>query len=244
MTTDLFLQLYHLYFDSMLKELEMYQIYALMTDYNYGMLKAVKKIYQQAEQGTALERASAHSIRFFTIADCLFRNSTFDADTDPLIAEEVEKAKNAQNGPSNFMADYQDITFPYSLFRPRGHYTRNHVLQEYFRGMMWLQTVPFGMRHDDEVNAAVVIAYAMMNNPELQGMYDKLDQLLTYLMGKPDNLSIPQVITEVKKTGKPMEELLNDKQAMSQLKKNLEEIGNKQTRIRPKFEKTSHNKIT
>ena len=242
-TTDIFLQLYHLYFDSMLKELEMYQIYALMTDYNYGMLKAVKKIYQQAEQGTALERASAHSIRFFTIADCLFRNSTFDADSDPLIAEEVEKAKNAQNGPSNFMADYQDITFPYSLFRPRGHYTRNQVLQEYFRGMMWLQTVPFGMRHDDEVNAAVVIAYAMMNNPELQGMYDKLDQLLTYLMGKPDNLSIPQVITEVKKTGKPMEELLNDKQAMSQLKKNLEEIGNKQTRIRPKFEKTSHNKI-
>ena len=40
-----------------------------------------------------------------------------------------------------------------------------------------------------------------------------------------------------------MEELLNDKQAMSTLKANLEKIGNEQTRIRPKYEKTSHNKI-
>ncbi|MBR1503519.1 MAG: DUF3160 domain-containing protein [Prevotella sp.] len=242
-TTDLFLQLYHLYFDSMLKELEMYQIYALMADYNSGMLQAIKKIYQQAEQGSVLERATAHDIRFFTVADCLFRGMTFDADNDEVIAEEVNKATNALDGPSNFMADYHSTTFAYSLFRPRGHYTRNETLKEYFRGMMWLQSVPFGMDHDEEVNAAVVIAYAMMNAPELQKKYDKLDHLLTYLMGKPDNLSIPQVIAEVKKTGKPMEDLLNDKQAMSQLKKNLEDIGNTQTRIRPKFETTSHNKI-
>ena len=242
-TTDLFLQLYHLYFDSMLKELEMYQIYALMTEYNYGMLQAVRRIYQQAEQGTALERAAAHSIRFFTVADCLFRGTTFDANNDEVIAEEVSHATKAVNSTSRFMADYQDKRFAYSLFRPRGHYTRNEVLKEYFRGMMWLQSVPFGMDHDNEVNAAVVIAYAMMNAPELQAKYDKLDRLLTYLMGKPDNLSIPQVIAEVKKTGKPMETLLKDKQAMSQLKERLEDIGNKQTRIRPKFETTSHNKI-
>ena len=62
-------------------------------------------------------------------------------------------------------------------------------------------------------------------------------------MGKPDNLSIQQVIAEVEKAGLPMEELIKNKQAMSKLKKNLENIGNEQTRIRPKYEKTSHNKI-
>lgn len=141
------------------------------------------------------------------------------------------------------MADYKEIPFAYSLFRPRGHYTRSNSLQEYFRGMMWLQSVPFGMDNDDEVNAAVIIAYAMMNNPGIQKKYDTLDRIITYLLGNHDNLSIPQVIAEVKKTGKPMEELLNDKQAMSKLKANLEKIGNEQTRIRPKYEKTSHNKI-
>ena len=243
-TTDLYLQLYHLYIDCMLRELEMYQLFPMMVDYSYEMLQEMKKIYQRTENGTELERAAAHNVRFFTIAETLLRGMKYyDPDNDKIIAEEVEKAVNAVDGPSNFMADYKDVTFAYSLFRPRGHYTRNHVLEEYFRGMMWLQSVPFGMDHDDEVNAAVMIACVMKDNKSLRDKYEKFDRLITYLMGKPDNLSIQQVIGEVEKAGLPMEELIKNKQAMSKLKKNLENIGNQQTRIRPKFEKTSHNKI-
>lgn len=243
-TTDLYLQLYHLYIDCMLRELEMYQLFPMMVDYSYEMLQEMKKIYQRTENGTELERAAAHSVRFFTIAETLLRGMKyFDPGNDEIIAEEVEKAVKAVDGPSNFMADYKDVTFAYSLFRPRGHYTRNHVLEEYFRGMMWLQSVPFGMDHEDEINAAVMIACVMKDNKSVRDKYEKFDRLITYLMGKPDNLSIQQVIAEVEKAGLPMEELLKNKQAMSKLKKNLENIGNEQTRIRPKFEKTSHNKI-
>ncbi|SEM49086.1 Protein of unknown function [Prevotella sp. ne3005] len=243
-TTDLYLQLYHLYIDCMLRELEMYQLFPMMVDYSYEMLQEMKKIYQRTENGTELERAAAHSVRFFTIAETLLRGMKyFDPGNDEIIAEEVEKAVKAVDGPSNFMADYKEVTFAYSLFRPRGHYTRNHVLEEYFRGMMWLQSVPFGMDHEDEINAAVMIACVMKDNKSVRDKYEKFDRLITYLMGKPDNLSIQQVIAEVEKAGLPMEELLKNKQAMSKLKKNLENIGNEQTRIRPKFEKTSHNKI-
>ena len=243
-TTDLYLQLYHLYIDCMLRELEMYQLFPMMVDYSYEMLQEMKKIYQRSENGTELERAAAHNVRFFTIAETLLRGmKSFDPGIDEIIAEEVEKAVNAADGPSNFMADFKDVTFAYSLFRPRGHYTRNYVLEEYFRGMMWLQSVPFGMDHEDEVNAAVMIACVMKDNKSLRDKYEKFDRLITYLMGKPDNLSIQQVIAEVEKAGLPMEELIKNKQAMSKLKKNLEKIGNEQTRIRPKYEKTSHNKI-
>lgn len=243
-TTDLYLQLYHLYIDCMLRELEMYQFFHTIVSYNDDMVEAMKKLYQKTESGTALERATAHNLRFFTIADVLFRGmKSYDANTDQLIAEEVDKAIKATDDFSNFMADYKNVMFGYSLFRPRGHYTRNYVLEEYFRGMMWLQSVPFGMDNDDEVNAAVIIAYTMMNNPEIQQKYDKINKIITYMMGQPDNLSIIQVIGELKKINRPMEDLLNDKQAMSKLKKDLEEIGNKATRIRPKYERTSHNKI-
>lgn len=243
-TTDLYLQLYHLYIDCMLRELEMYQFFHTIVSYNDDMVEAMKKLYQKTENGTALERATAHNLRFFTIADVLFRGmKSYDANTDQLIAEEVDKAIKATDDFSNFMADYKNVMFGYSLFRPRGHYTRNYVLEEYFRGMMWLQSVPFGMDNDDEVNAAVIIAYTMMNNPEIQQKYDKINKIITYMMGQPDNLSIIQVIDELKKINRPMEDLLNDKQAMSKLKKDLEEIGNKATRIRPKYERTSHNKI-
>ena len=243
-TTDLYLQLYHLYIDCMLRELEMYQFFHTIVSYNDDMVEAMKKLYQKTENGTALERATAHNLRFFTIADVLFRGmKSYDANTDQLIAEEVDKAIKATDDFSNFMADYKNVMFGYSLFRPRGHYTRNYVLEEYFRGMMWLQSVPFGMDNDDEVNAAVIIAYTMMNNPEIQQKYDKINKIITYMMGQPDNLSILLVIDELKKINRPMEDLLNDKQAMSKLKKDLEEIGNKATRIRPKYERTSHNKI-
>ena len=243
-TTDLYLQLYHLYIDCTLRELEMYQFFHTIVSYNDDMVEAMKKLYQKTESGTALERATAHNLRFFTIADVLFRGmKSYDANTDQLIAEEVDKAIKATDDFSNFMADYKNVMFGYSLFRPRGHYTRNYVLEEYFRGMMWLQSVPFGMDNDDEVNAAVIIAYTMMNNPEIQQKYDKINKIITYMMGQPDNLSIIQVIDELKKINRPMEDLLNDKQAMSKLKKDLEEIGNKATRIRPKYERTSHNKI-
>ena len=243
-TTDLYLQLYHLYIDCMLRELEMYQFFHTIVSYNDDMVEAMKKLYQKTESGTALERATAHNLRFFTIADVLFRGmKSYDANTDQLIAEEVDKAIKATDDFSNFMADYKNVMFGYSLFRPRGHYTRNYVLEEYFRGMMWLQSVPFGMDNDDEVNAAVIIAYTMMNNPEIQQKYDKINKIITYMMGQPDNLSILLVIDELKKINRPMEDLLNDKQAMSKLKKDLEEIGNKATRIRPKYERTSHNKI-
>ena len=242
-TTDLYLQLFHTYIDCTLRELETYSFLHLMSEFSNEMKEAMRKIYQHAEEGSAIERAAEHNVRFFTIADCLFSDMYYDPGNDELVAEEIENVKNAQDNKSHFMADYKEIPFAYSLFRPRGHYTRSNSLQEYFRGMMWLQSVPFGMDNDDEVNAAVIIAYAMMNNPGIQKKYDTLDRIITYLLGNHDNLSIPQVIAEVKKTGKPMEELLNDKQAMSKLKANLEKIGNEQTRIRPKYEKTSHNKI-
>ena len=109
--------------------------------------------------------------------------------------------------------------------------------------MMWLQSVPFAVSHPDELREAVVMAYALEASPSAKKNYDTFNKLITFLMGQPDNLSIPQVQAEVKKINMPLEALLNDQQKMAQLKDILEKIGNKQTRIRPKFEKTSHNKI-
>ena len=136
-----------------------------------------------------------------------------------------------------------DVVFPYSLFRARGHYTRSDALKRYFHGMMWLQTASLGLQHETEVKQAVQMAFAMKLFKNIRKKYDKINDLITLLMGKPDNLSILQVIAEVDKTGMGMDELINDDKAIAKITKTLNEIGDKQTLIRPKFEKTSHNKI-
>ena len=158
--------------------------------------------------------------------------------------EEIDKCLNAANTTSGMLMDYQgDILFPYSLFRVRGHYTRNDALKRYFRGMMWLQTASLGTDHDTEVKQAVMMAFALKQSSQARQKYDKINNLITLLMGKPDNVSLPQVIAEVERSGKTQKELISDNKALSQLTARINEIGNNQTRIRPKFEKTSHCKI-
>ena len=242
-TTDLYLQLYHLYFDCMLKEIEEESLIKLMTE----MARNMYDVMHQQAANTNNEEIWAyanHNAVFFAVAYQLLTGKTIGTPEEQAEAKpEVEKAINAKNDFSDFMEDYKSIEYPYSLFRPRGHYSRNETLQRYFRGMMWLQSVPFGLDNPDEVAEAVVMAYALDSHPQAKQNYDTFNKLITFLMGQPDNLSIPQVIAEVKKIGLPLEDLLANKQKMDELKESLKKIGDKQTRIRPAFERTSHNKI-
>lgn len=243
-TTDLYLQLYHLYIDCMLRELEEYQLLPLMTEYTQDMIDAMLAIIHNADNDDSeTKRIAGRNLQFFRVALHLFTGKPINASYTTEKAE-IEKCLKAENAKSEMLMDYMgEISFPYSLFRARGHYTRSNGLKRYFRGMMWLQTATMGLDYETEVKQAVQMAYAMKLFKKTRQKYDKIDNLITLLMGKHDNLSLLQVITEVDKTDMSMDELLNDDKEIAKLTKVLNEIGNKQTRIRPKFEKTSHNKI-
>ena len=243
-TTDLFLQLYHLYFDCMLRELEENHLMQMMINYTRDMHEILYNMERWSGSDETIERIAHHNAAYYNIAHKLFTGKyIFEPAAGSVEIEEVNNAMAAENGFSNFMEDYKEITFPYSLFRPRGHYTRSEKLQRYFRGMMWLQTASFGTNHKDEVLAAVMQACALKLAKKSQQNYNRLNSLITILMGQSDNLSLMQVMAEVEKTGLQMEELIHNDQVIAQLTAKLNEIGDKQTRIRPKFEKTSHNKI-
>ena len=243
-TTDLYLQLYHLYIDCMLRELEEYQLLPLMTEYTQDMIDAMLAIIHNADNDDSeTKRIAGRNLQFFRVALHLFNGKPINASYTTEKAE-IDKCLKAENAKSEMLMDYMgEISFPYSLFRARGHYTRSDGLKRYFRGMMWLQTATMGLDYETEVKQAVQMAYAMKLFKKTRQKYDKIDNLITLLMGKHDNLSLLQVIAEVDKTGMSMDELLNDDKEIAKLTKVLNEIGNKQTRIRPKFEKTSHNKI-
>ncbi len=243
-TTDLYLQLYHLYFDCMLRQLEENSLLPLMIKFTRDMHELLYNMERWSGMDEKVNQIAHHNATYYNIAYKLFTGEwIFDRDADEIDAQEVSKVMKSANAVSDFMADYKEIQFPYSLFRPRGHYTRSEKLQRYFRGMMWLQTATFGMEHKDEVLAAIQQACALKLDKESQKNYDTLNKLITYMMGQSDNLSLIQVMAEVEKTGLQMEDLIHNDEAVAKITATLNEIGNKQTRIRPKFEKTSHNKI-
>ena len=243
-TTDLYLQLYHLYFDCMLRELEENHLIDLMIRFTRDMHEVLYNMERWSGSDETIEKIAHHNAAYYNIAHKLFTGKyIFEPAAGSVEIEEVNNAMAAENNNSNFMEDYKEIMFPYSLFRPRGHYTRSEKLERYFRGMMWLQTASFGMNNKDEVLAAVMQACALKLDKKSQENYNRLNSLITFLMGKSDNLTIMQVKAEVEKLNMQMEDLLHNDQAIAQLTAKLNEIGDKQTRIRPKYEKTSHNKI-
>ena len=243
-TTDLYLQLYHLYIDCMLRELEEYQLLPLMTGFTQDMIDATLAIIHNADNDDSETlRIAGRNLQFFRVALHLFSGKPI-ADSYTTEKAEIEKCLKAKNVPSGMLMDYMgEVSFPYSLFRARGHYTRSDGLKRYFHGMMWLQTATMGLNYETEVKQAVQMAFAMKLFKKTRQKYDKINDLIALLMGKHDNLSLIQVLAEVDKTAMSMDELLNDDKEIAKLTKVLNEIGNKQTRIRPKFEKTSHNKI-
>ena len=243
-TTDLFLQLYHLYVDCLLREVEEQKLLQLMTDFSKDMFYAMDRWENWSGDDEVLRQTAFHNAVFFDVAYQLFTGKYLGTEEQNAVAKtEVENVMKSEDNFSDFMQDYHSVKFSYSLFRPRGHYTRSEELKRYFRGMMWLQSIPFGTNHMDEVREAVLIACAAKYEDKAMKNYDQLNRLITLLMGQPDNLSLLQVIDEVKKSNLQLNDLINDEKELTRIKEALDEIGNKQTRIRPAFEKTSHNKI-
>ena len=242
-TTDLFLQLYHLYTDCMLREVEANKLDSLLTLFVRAMyFNCNEQAFKSSSQ--TVQKAARHNAVYFGIAHQLLTGKSLPLYADQAVAdEEIAKVMNSENAVSNFIGEYQEVQFPYSLFRPRGHYTRSEQLERYFRAMMWLQAVPFGLDAPMQLEYALQMADVLKSYDENLRRYQLIDRVLTLLMGNPDNLTILQVADEMAKTGLTIEQLLDNKGEVEKLRQRLNQMGNAQTRIRPKFERTSHNKI-
>ncbi len=226
-TTDLYLQLYHLYFDCLLRDVEQQKLHILV--------RRLCERGQQLTTGNTLEMQWLHT--YFNIGHALITGQKGATGTE---ADEVAKSTAYQADKSEYLG-YIDIPFNYQLFRPRGHYTRNDTLKQYFHAMMWLQTVPFGTNVPEQLRRAVVLAELTSSDIEMRSFYQQLFEPMTWLFGTPDNISILQVHRLM--YGRKAADILKDKKALAQLRSDIESLAKQQTRIKPKFQYSSEYKI-
>ena len=226
-TTDLYLQLYHLYFDCLLRDIEQKKL--------HDVVLQLCERGRQLTTGTTAEQRWLNT--YFDVGYALIKGEKGALGT---VADEVEKV-NASKGDTSKYLGYTDIPFSYPLFRPRGHYTRNDTLKNYFKAMMWLQTVPFGTDKSSQLRCAVVLAELTAQDAKMKALYEQLSEPMTWLFGTPDNITILQVYELMK--GQKATDLLKNKKAMAQLRHAIETLAQQQTRIRPKYEYSSPYKI-
>ncbi len=243
-TTDLYLQLFHLYFDTTLRKVEESTLSKVMTDFTQRMYDTMKT-RAQSEKNKDVKSAAEWLQTYFAIAYTLISGAVLPPVPEAykqMAQEELKNCGEAQNSLSEFL-EYFEVNFAYSLFRPRGHYTRSEQCQRYFRAMMWLQTVPFGTDIDHQMLRAALLADAISSSAEAKKAYNAVADPITYLMGTPDNITILQVADVMAQQGVDVQRLAKNKKAMKAFCQRIDEVAEQQTRIRPKFEFTSHNKV-
>lgn len=244
-TTDLYLQLFHLYFDALLRDVEENRFDSILISFSRHLYQHFMRQANDKTTPSVLSRHAAWCQAYFGVSLALLTDSLpgdLPREYQAQCADEIAKIMKSENDFSDFL-DYHEVYFNYSLFRPRGHYTRSEQLKRYFRAMMWFQTVPFGTDKPHQLQRAVMLAHAIGSTPRALQNYKKLFEPLTSLMGQPDNVTILQVYGVVERIGKPIVQLLKDKKTMAALRTEIEDIARRQTRIKPKFEHTSTYKV-
>jgi hypothetical protein len=116
--------------------------------------------------------ASARRAKIFLgTAICLADDKarTFDEGTSKLVRQEVARITAAVEVSKPDWLGAPDpgfVTLDYSRFRPRGFYTRSPQLERYFRAISWLQAIPFRVKNEEELLAALILSRAAVVPPD------------------------------------------------------------------------------
>jgi hypothetical protein len=188
-TTDLYLQLMHLYFVNILITLEEENFIPLLKD----MTKSLYEISTTELKTNKDHKKEAEFSRFyFAVAYELLTGERLK------ISKEYEKERKSDleyiiNAAGFVNSKIFNSEIDFSLFKPRGNYDRSKKLKMYFRTMMWFGKIPFLLESKDGFNRAKYIAEIFDKNPKLSSQYSTITNILNFLIGKPNNLSINDV---------------------------------------------------
>jgi len=247
-TSDLYLQAFHMYFSYILKSLEKQHIIPTLEMLCRSFNATCIKLAEQTED-ESLKDMAEHAATFYAIPYYLLTNKTLTIPSkyETEYQEEIEHINKQEDNFSDFLS-YKDAYFPYSLFKPRGHYTREPQLQAYFKAMMWMQTACFCREQQEQLKrsifqAAVLCTYKSIDQTPLIELYQHIYTPLTFLMGEADNLSIFDIARILEKNNAiHIEDALTAGQ-IEKVNQALIELAKHKNNIKPQIEITCRDKI-
>lgn len=232
-TTDMYLQLFHMYFSYILRTTEEEQFIPLLQEICHGMYSGMQEVAQN-DTNKVKRDIAAFNTTYYAIAYSVLTDSSINVPSAYMSMYQNE-LMHIQDGSDDFseFLKYENVHFPYSLFKPRGHYTRTETLKRYFKAMMWLQTAPFCLDDDLQLRRAAMSA-SMMNNTGLFQKYKAILEPVNFIIGQPDNVSFLDLSRVMQQTSIDHELILTDEVTLNVLRSNLREVANRQNRIKPK----------
>lgn len=241
-TTDVMLQAYHMYFNYVLMNLEGHAMHDSLRKALWLLLKECRtrlSVCPEMRLAQDMDNAIYCAVGLKLLGYDALETSEM-AELKQWMAgapmqtylREVELCTNAQDEMSPLFRTRTQ--FPYSLFKPRGRYTRKESYQRYFRAMMWLQKGCFKREDPTQLKQAISLASLINDVPAAQKLLHNINQVLTFLIGHPDNVSILDLAAYMREEWIYGSQVFLNEKAVAKIDAWLQKEFETHNRIRPK----------
>jgi hypothetical protein len=191
-TTDAAYHHLHLAFSKLLRDLEQEELLPILEGLLTGLVDEARAQRDELA-GTTLEDFADRAVQLYEAAAVLAGLDV--GPIGPLAAEEVALAEEAiglTRSPTTGLCPgdpeaSMECLVDYSLFRPRGHYTRNADLERYFRAMSLLGNENFSVGYGDTMLLAALVARPLSERPDLVEAWTLVYEPTAFLVGMADD---------------------------------------------------------
>ena len=243
-TTDMYMQLFHMYFDYLLRDLESTKLMGelkLMSTNMYNEMMSISR----TTSNERIKNAAEYNATYYAIGLSLLtgkENINVPAKYADAYRSEIDRVNEESDDYSNYLG-YDMTPFPYSLFRPRGHYTRSDEFKRYFKSMMWFQYVPACLDENEQFDRVIVSADVLSKNNSLMECYRSITEPIEFIVGEADNVSVLQLAEKMKSMNTSADKLLSNNVGYEKYRSEIKKLCDSQNRISPKIEVTCKDKI-
>ena len=207
-TTDSILHTSHIFFDYVLRILEIEKLYDAAEELTDKMIEISLMQYDEAENDM-IKKGVRLNVAFFSVAKKIFDpDYKVHSSVNDLVKRElenIEKHEGIKERPLLSYVSNPDLYITpyafedYSQYVPRGHYTRNKKFKRYFKAMMWYGRLEFRLKPGKDKKAArsgrymtaqaIFMTDALMRDEEALKLWKMVYEPSTYFVGKTDDLS-------------------------------------------------------
>jgi hypothetical protein len=204
-TTDSFLQLFHVVFDCSLRTLEKEAFYPMLLNLtSYAFNASLADYAVIAHDGSQKQWTIGNATVYFAVALSLLTNTTASVPLE-LSGDVAFYLSNIWSSNLQFVsaAEWEParirVEYDFTQFTVRGHYVGDPQLENYFRGMMWYGQFPafiprlnesyvWDCPHIDD-SAIVYMRDIMRQNHVRFGEWELLYNVTNALVGKSDSIN-------------------------------------------------------
>lgn len=193
-TTDLVLQVYHIFFDFTLRKVETDKLSPLLRQLTAGMFHQSVATWKGVSDPN-LKQAALRNVAYFGVAaKSLGLKVDIPKEAAPMVQKELtlmEKHEGFQLGA------VLPCKIDYSQFIVRGHYTRTETLKRFFKAMMWYGLAPFsfykqtdkGVVRSDETVCMGLLFVRDLYQAKLQDIWERIYEPTAFYVGFADDLT-------------------------------------------------------